>query len=85
MINETISDANLMVKLNIDSDAVGIALAAGLGTRLRPLTEDKPKPLVPFCGVEILQLVINKLEKVGISSIGVNSHYLSEKVAEFIK
>jgi NDP-sugar pyrophosphorylase family protein len=84
MIKNKVSDKNTMVDLNLSEKSVGIALAAGLGTRLRPLTSDRPKPLVPFCGVEILQLVINKLENVGLNDIGLNTHYLKESVHDFI-
>ena len=52
-----------MTNLNIADEVAGIALAAGLGTRLRPLTLTKPKPLVPFFGVEILSIALNKLKE----------------------
>mgnify|MGYP001434418617 CR=1 FL=1 len=84
MLNKNLNEVDPMVKLNMDAEAVGVALAAGLGTRLRPLTESRPKPLVPFCGVEILSIVINKLKKTGISNVGVNTHYLYQKVNNFI-
>lgn len=73
-----------MTNLNIADEVTGIALAAGLGTRLRPLTLTKPKPLVPFFGVEILAIALNKLKETGVTSLGVNSHYMSDLVQEFV-
>jgi NDP-sugar pyrophosphorylase family protein/aminoglycoside/choline kinase family phosphotransferase len=58
--------------------------AAGLGTRLRPLTEATPKPLLPICGVPLMQRIIEQIsEKLDIDQIGVNTHYLPEVVNEW--
>lgn len=59
-----------------------LILAAGLGTRLRPLTVARPKPLFPFHGPTLLDLAIYRILKAGIKDIAVNSHYLSEYVHE---
>ena len=50
--------------------------AAGLGTRLRPLTDSMPKALVPVCGKPLLQIVIDRLVSFGIRDIVVNVHHL---------
>ena len=59
-------------------------LAAGLGTRLSPLTDDKPKALIPFKGVTLLERVIRNLAAAGIDHIIVNVHHFAEQVIEFM-
>ncbi len=61
-----------------------ILLAAGFGTRLRPLTEKTPKCLVPIKGKPLLEIWLENLEKGGISEFLINTHYLSEKVETFV-
>jgi len=61
-------------------------LAAGFGTRLKPLTDSVPKALVPVCGEPILAHNLRRLHNSGIfSAIGVNSHYLHEQMVRFQK
>ena len=55
-------------------------LAAGFGTRLRPLTERRPKPLVPVCGVAMLDYVVAHCGRYGFDRVIVNAHYLPESV-----
>lgn len=62
----------------------GFILAAGLGTRLRPLTNDRPKALVEINGVTLLEHTIHRLEEAGISHIVVNVHHFADKVIDFI-
>ena len=59
-------------------------MAAGLGTRLRPLTEDRPKALVEVGGTTLLELAIHRLEETGIEHIVVNVHHFADKVIDFI-
>lgn len=59
--------------------------AAGLGTRLRPLTNDRPKALVEVGGIAMLERVINRLKSHGISEIVINIHHFGEKIIEFVK
>ena len=59
--------------------------AAGLGTRLRPLTNDRPKALVEVGGVAMLERVITRLKSHGITEIVINIHHFGEKIIEFIK
>ena len=53
-------------------------LAAGFGTRLRPLTEHLPKPLVPVCGVPMLAYSLALLKRHGLDRAIVNAHWLPE-------
>ena len=61
-----------------------IVLAAGLGTRLRPLTCAVPKPLLPVWGEPMLARVIALLRGWGVNDIVVNCHYLHDQVEEFV-
>lgn len=58
--------------------------AAGLGTRLFPLTADKPKALVEIKGKTLLERAIRKLESAGIEHIVINIHHFGEKIIEFL-
>jgi mannose-1-phosphate guanylyltransferase len=60
-------------------------LAAGLGTRLRPLTNDRPKALVEINGRTLLQITIERLAAFGVREIIVNVHHFAEMVAAYLK
>ncbi|MBN1129220.1 MAG: NTP transferase domain-containing protein [Chitinispirillaceae bacterium] len=60
-------------------------LAAGFGTRLRPVSEHVPKALVPVCGKPLLERALRFCSSQGITEIGVNSHHLHEQVAAYRK
>ena len=55
-------------------------MAAGLGTRMRPLTENKPKPLVEVAGKTLLDHVLDKARLAEIGEVVVNVHYLPEQI-----
>jgi len=59
-------------------------LAAGLGERLRPVTDHIPKPLLPVMGKPVFESVLEKLSALPITSIGVNLHYKKEAVEKWI-
>lgn len=61
-----------------------LLLAAGLGTRLRPITNSTPKCLVTIKGRPLLELWLEKLMNSKIRSVLINTHYLHDKVEEFI-
>lgn len=68
----------------IDHRTIGFIFAAGLGTRLYPLTKDKPKALVEVDGKTLLEHTINKLINAGIRRIVVNVHHFSNLIKDFI-
>jgi NDP-sugar pyrophosphorylase family protein len=59
-------------------------LAAGLGTRLRPLTNDRPKALVEIGGRTLLEIALLRLKKFGVGEVIVNAHHFSDEVAKFL-
>ena len=59
-------------------------LAAGLGTRLKNLTKDLPKPLIKVKGKSLLEWNILKLKTAGIDHIIINTHYLGSMIEEAI-
>lgn len=61
-----------------------LIFAAGLGTRLRPITNDIPKALVPVGGVPMLERVICKLRDAGIPEFVVNAFHFADKVEAFL-
>ncbi len=62
-----------------------IIFAAGLGTRLKPITEKKPKVLVEVAGIPMLERIITKMISHNFTKIVINTHYFSEQIEEFIK
>lgn len=63
----------------------GFILCAGLGKRLRPITEEIPKPLLPFLGKPLVQYILEKLKEAGIEEAGINLHWKPEKIKKFFK
>lgn len=61
----------------------GFILAAGFGTRLKPITTHIPKALVSVAGKPLLARALDFLKNQGFESIGVNSHYLSAQIEQF--
>ncbi|MBN2332400.1 MAG: NTP transferase domain-containing protein [Deltaproteobacteria bacterium] len=61
-----------------------MVLAAGYGTRLRPLTLQRPKPLVPVANQPLLDIVLRHLFKNGAGHAVVNGHHLSPQVRDFL-
>ncbi|MGB1243187.1 MAG: nucleotidyltransferase family protein [Chitinophagales bacterium] len=59
--------------------------AAGLGTRLRPLTNHKPKALVEVNGTPLLEIVIQRLKQQGFNNIVVNVHYFAKQIIRFLE
>ena len=63
----------------------GMIFAAGLGTRLRPLTDNAPKAMVKLLGTPLIEYVINKMSEHGIAKIVINTHHKAEQIEEFVK
>lgn len=59
--------------------------AAGLGTRLKPLTDTMPKALVPLAGKTLLQWQIEKLKAAGITDIVINVHHFADKIIDYLR
>ena len=58
--------------------------AAGLGTRLKPITDTLPKALVPVCSKPLLEHLIEKLKGAGYNSVVINVHHFAEKIREHV-
>jgi len=61
-----------------------VVMAGGLGTRLRPLTEDVPKPLLPIGGRPLIDTVLGQLKRSGIHQIVVTTHYRAEQISNHL-
>jgi len=62
----------------------GMILAAGYGTRLKPITDSIPKALVPLTGKPIIEHIIRKFIYYGIKDILINTHYFSDQIEKFV-
>ena len=60
-------------------------LAAGLGTRLRPLTDDRPKALVELAGRTLLEITLTRLRTFGITEVIINVHHFADQVIAYLK
>jgi NDP-sugar pyrophosphorylase family protein len=60
-------------------------LAAGLGTRLRPLTDQRPKALVEINGRTLLEITLGRLRSFGVSEVIINVHHFADMVAEYLR
>ncbi|WP_058185346.1 nucleotidyltransferase family protein [Terracidiphilus gabretensis] len=60
-----------------------MVLAAGLGTRLRPLTNDRPKALVEVAGRTLLEITLTRLKSFGVEDVIVNTHHFAEMVESY--
>ena len=60
-------------------------LAAGLGTRLRPLTNNRPKALVEIAGRTLLEITLTRLRDFGIREVIVNAHHFADLVVDYLK
>src|SRR2546430_4367068 len=62
-----------------------MVLAAGLGTRLRPLTDSRPKALVEIAGRTVLEITLARLRAFGVREVIVNVHHFADLVVEYLK
>ncbi len=69
----------------MEQQRTAMIFAAGLGTRLRPITDSMPKALVPVCGKPLLELVIGKLVAAGYNRLVVNVHHFPDQIIGFLE
>jgi N-acetyl-alpha-D-muramate 1-phosphate uridylyltransferase len=62
-----------------------MVLAAGLGTRMRPLTDTMPKPLVPVGGKPLINHVLDRLAAAGVETAVVNVHHFADQIEQHLK
>jgi dTDP-glucose pyrophosphorylase len=60
-----------------------VIMAGGSGTRMRPLTEDLPKPMLPVGDRPLMEVIIEQLRQAGIGRVNVTTHYLPEKITDY--
>ena len=77
----------LAVRANIAADVprTAMVMAAGLGTRMRPLTATRPKPLVEVAGKPLLDHVLDRLRAAGVERAVVNVHYLPDALEAHLR
>ena len=83
-----VDDTGRVVDMALLSDLVkesqlpltAVVMAGGYGTRLRPLTKDLPKPMLPVGGRPLLELIIEQLRQAGIQRVNVATHHRAEKI-----
>lgn len=62
-----------------------LVFAAGLGTRLRPLTDDRPKALVEVAGKPLLQHVVDSLKRQDVDEIVINVHHFADQIVDYVE
>jgi dTDP-glucose pyrophosphorylase len=65
-----------------ESPLTAVVMAGGYGTRLRPLTEELPKPMLPVGDRPLMELMIEQLRQSGIRRVNVTTHYLADKIKD---
>ncbi len=63
-----------------ERNVVGAVLCAGFGTRLRPLTQVLPKPILPFLNTPIVSYALDHLSRLGVERVGMNLHHLADSI-----
>lgn len=71
--------------LQISTAMKAMIFAAGLGTRLRPFTNDRPKALVEVNGVPLLEIAIQRLKAAGVEEIIINVHHFASQIEAFLQ
>ncbi|MGO8683778.1 MAG: nucleotidyltransferase family protein [Thermoleophilia bacterium] len=63
-------------------DLSAVVMAGGFGTRLRPLTADTPKPMLPIGGRPLMEHIIGQLQQAGVRTVSVATHFQHDKIAD---
>lgn len=71
--------------MSIPLPQTAMVLAAGLGTRLRPVTDTMPKPLIPVAGRSLLDRCLDRLAEAGVTRAVVNIHWLGEQIRDHLR
>lgn len=77
-MNRVARALNLRPRIDAAVPATAMVMAAGLGKRMRPLTDDRPKPMVELAGKPLIDHVLDRLRAAGVARIVVNVHYRPE-------
>ena len=82
--NERIVDIALLQDLikEYEVPLKAVIMAGGFGTRLRPLTDDLPKPMLPIGDKPVLELIVSQLQDAGISKVQLTTHYKPEVIKQ---
>jgi len=75
----------LRAEVSAEVPSTAMVMAAGLGTRMRPLTASRPKPLIEVGGKPLLDHVIDRLRAAGVSRLVVNVHYLPDMIEAHLR
>src|SRR5215475_581690 len=74
-----------MPEIGRDAPRRAMVLAAGLGQRMRPLTDATPKPLIEVGGKALIDHVLDRLAVAGVEQAVVNVHYLADQIEQHVK
>lgn len=77
LLNELVKEYELPLR--------AVVMAGGFGTRLRPLTEEMPKPMLPLGNKPLLELIVGQLREAGIRQVNVATHYRGEMISDHFK
>jgi len=83
ILNEDGTVLSLSISDELETPAMplqAVIMAGGFGTRLRPLTDNTPKPMLPVGGKPLIQRTVENLERAGVRQINITTHYLPEKI-----
>lgn len=85
--NECVTDISFLTEIVKEHKLPirAVVMAGGFGNRLRPLTEDVPKPMLPVGNKPLLQLIVEQFKQAGIRQVNVATHYKGDVIAEHFK
>ena len=86
LLNESGEVVDIVILQNLLASAPtsvrALVMAGGMGMRLRPLTEDTPKPMLPVGGQPVMERIIHQLRNIGVSDVNITTHHQAEKIVE---